>query len=127
MDNYYSAVLLNGQVQVRLNAGKGEVILQTNVTYNDGKYHTVVISKKRKDVELRVDDSHQANGRLPSGAAIKAPEFNGGLYFGGLPILINDTSMVTTCTPLHGAIKDVFFDDQYVHLFILVFYLLIFF
>ncbi|XP_043271259.1 laminin subunit alpha-1 [Venturia canescens] len=111
-DSYYSVAVIGGQVQVRLNSGKGELILQSNNTYNDGKYHSVTISKRRKEVELRVDDAYQGGGKLPTGAAIKAPEINGGLFFGGLPALINNTKMIATGVPLYGAIKDAIFNDE---------------
>jgi len=111
-NNYYSICIVKGQVQVRLNAGKGELVLQSNNTFNDGKYHSITMIKKRKIVELRIDDAYQTTGRLPTGAAIKAPVSNGGLFFGGLPALINNTKMVATNTPLHGAIKDAIFNDK---------------
>lgn len=104
--------MIGGQVQVRLNSGKGELTLQSNNTYNDGKYHSVTVSKRRKEVELRVDDAYQGGGKLPTGAAIKAPETNGGLFFGGLPALINNTKMIATGVPLYGAIKDAIFNDE---------------
>lgn len=111
-DGYYSVCILNGQVQVRLNASKGELVLQSNNTFNDGKYHSVTIIKKRKEIELRIDDAYQTAGKLPSGIAIKAPDSNGGLFFGGLPALINNTKMVATNTPLYGAIRDAIFNDE---------------
>nr|XP_034195684.1 laminin subunit alpha-1 isoform X1 [Osmia lignaria] len=111
-DSYYSVCLINGQVQVRLNAGRGELVLQSNDTFNDGRYHSVTIIKRRKDVELRIDDAYQTSGRSPTSAAIKAPEGNGGLFFGGLPVLINNTKMITTTTPLYGAIKDAVFNED---------------
>lgn len=103
---------MKGQVEVRLNAGKGELVLRSNNTFNDGRYHTVTIIKRRKEVELRIDDAYQSTGRLPSSAAIKAPDSNGGLFFGGLPALINNTKMVATKVPLYGAIKDAIFNDE---------------
>nr|XP_031843946.1 laminin subunit alpha-1 isoform X2 [Nomia melanderi] len=111
-DNYYSVCVMNGQVQVRLNGGKGELVLQSNDTFNDGRYHSVTIIKRRKDVELRIDDAYQTTGRLPTSAAIKAPEGGGGLFFGGLPVLINNTKMIATNIPLYGAIKDAIFNDE---------------
>ncbi|KMQ97151.1 laminin subunit alpha-1 [Lasius niger] len=111
-DSYYSVCILNGQVQVRLNAGKGELVLQSNNTFNDGKYHSVTVIKKRKEVELRIDDAYQTTGRLPTSIAIKAPDSNGGLFFGGLPALINNTKMVATNTPLYGAIRNAIFNDE---------------
>lgn len=106
--------IVNGQVQIRLNAGKGELVIQSNNTFNDGRYHSVTVIKKRKDVELRIDDAYQSTGRLPTSVAIKAPDAstNGGLFFGGLPALINNTKMVAANTPLYGAIKDVIFNDK---------------
>lgn len=103
--------MIEGRVQVRINGGQGEIVLQSNDTFNDGKYHAVVVSKKRKDIELRIDDAYQTSQKLPSSAAIKAPE-SGGLYFGGLPSLINDTKMISTNTPLKGAIKDVILNEE---------------
>ncbi|KAG7199623.1 hypothetical protein KM043_014226 [Ampulex compressa] len=110
--NYYSACIINGQVQVRLNAGKGELVVQSNNTYNDGRYHSVTIIKKRKEVELRIDDAYQSTGRMPTSSAIKAPDTNRGLFFGGLPALINNTKMISTNTPLYGAIRDAMFNDE---------------
>ncbi|XP_043794597.1 laminin subunit alpha-2 isoform X1 [Apis laboriosa] len=110
--SYYSVCIMNGQVEVRLNAGKGELVLQSNDTFNDGRYHSVTIIKRRKDVELRIDDAYQTAGKLPTSAAIKAPEESGGLFFGGLPVLINNTEMISTTTPLYGAIKDAIFNDD---------------
>ncbi|XP_067203705.1 laminin subunit alpha-1 isoform X2 [Linepithema humile] len=111
-NSYYSVCIFNGQVQVRLSAGKGELLLQSNNTFNDGRYHSITVIKKRKEVELRIDDAYQATGKLPTSVAIKAPDSNGGLFFGGLPALINNTKMISTNTPLYGAIKDVIFNDE---------------
>ncbi|XP_036145001.1 laminin subunit alpha-1 isoform X3 [Monomorium pharaonis] len=110
-NSYYSVCIFNGQVHVRLNAGHGELILQSNNTFNDGRYHSITVIKKRKEVELRIDDAYQTSGKLRNSMAIKAPDSNGGLFFGGLPALINNTKMVATNTPLYGAIKDVIFND----------------
>ncbi|XP_015124906.1 laminin subunit alpha-1, partial [Diachasma alloeum] len=110
-DNYYSIALVNGQVQVRINAGVGELTLQSNSTFNDGKYHTVTIMKRRKNVELRIDDAYQDGGVLPSAAVVRAPEF-GGLFFGGLTALINDTRMIGSVVPLYGAIKEAIFNEE---------------
>ncbi|XP_043600424.1 laminin subunit alpha-1 isoform X4 [Bombus pyrosoma] len=112
--SYYSICIINGQVQVRLNAGRGELTLQSNDTFNDGRYHSVTVIKRRKDIELRIDDAYQSAGKLPTSAAIKAPEENGGLFFGGLPVLINNTNMISTTTPLYGTIKDAIFNDDIV-------------
>ncbi|XP_017882648.2 laminin subunit alpha-1 [Ceratina calcarata] len=113
--NYYSFAVINGQVQMRLNGGKGELVLQSNETYNDGRYHTVTIIKRRKDIELQIDDVYQSAGKLPTSVAIKAPDGSGGLFFGGLPLSINNTNMIATTIPLYGAIKDVIFNNEIIH------------
>lgn len=110
--SYYSVCIINGQVQVRLNAGRGELVLQSNETFNDGRYHSVTIIKRRKEVELRIDDAYQSAGKLPTSAAIRAPEGSGGLFFGGLPVFVNNTNMISTISPLYGAIKDAIFNDE---------------
>ncbi|XP_053979211.1 laminin subunit alpha-1-like isoform X1 [Hylaeus volcanicus] len=111
-NSFYSVCVINGQVQVRMNAGRGELVLQSNVTFNDGRYHSVTIIKSKRNVELWIDDALQNKGVLASRSAIKAPGVYGGLFFGGLPELINNTKMIATTTPLYGAIKDAIFDDE---------------
>lgn len=93
----------------------------TNETFNDGKYHSVSVTKKRKEVELRVDDAYQTAGRLPTGAAVRAPDFTGGLFLGGLPGSLNGTLLVSTNVPLAGAIKDFILDDELVPSFVKTF------
>lgn len=110
-ESFYSLAVINGQIQLRLNAGKGEVMLQSNDTFNDGKYHSISVTKKRKEIELRVDDAYQTSAKLPTGAAIRAPQ-SGGLYIGGLPASMNDTTLVATSVPLIGAIKDIIINDE---------------
>lgn len=104
--------MIDGRIQARLNGGKGELIIQSNKTFNDGRYHSVALIKRRKDIELRIDDTYQSSGRLPTSSAIKASDTNGGLYFGGLPSGMNHSRIVSSNVPLYGAIKDVLFNEE---------------
>lgn len=70
-----------------------------------------MLLKKRKDVELWIDDTYQSADKMPTGVAIRSPKL-GGLYFGGLPSLINKTRLIATNVPLQGAIKDVIYNDE---------------
>ncbi|KAF7990369.1 hypothetical protein HCN44_000174 [Aphidius gifuensis] len=108
---YYSVAIVDGKIQIRINAGKGELILQSNDTFNDGEYHTITIIKERKEITLRINDNYQSSGKLSSSTAIKGPQF-GGLYFGGLPASLNTTKMIGSIVPLYGAIRNTIFNDK---------------
>ncbi|XP_014221917.2 laminin subunit alpha-1 [Trichogramma pretiosum] len=110
-DNYYSVAVIDGHLEVRVNNGKGEAVLQSNGTFNDGKYHTVIVNKKRKEIELRIDDAYQMSEKLSIPDAVRAPKL-GGLFFGGLPQLIMSTKKISTKTSLQGAIKDFIYNDD---------------
>ncbi|CAB0032889.1 unnamed protein product [Trichogramma brassicae] len=110
-DNYYSVAVIDGHIEVRVNNGKGEAVLQSNGTFNDGKYHTVIVNKKRKEIELRIDDAYQMSEKLLIPDAVRAPK-SGGLFFGGLPQSIMSTKKISTKTALQGAIKDVIYNDD---------------
>uniref|UniRef100_T1HX12 Laminin subunit alpha-2 n=1 Tax=Rhodnius prolixus TaxID=13249 RepID=T1HX12_RHOPR len=112
--SYYSVSLRRGQLDVRLNAGRGEVRLASiSSEYADSKFHSVVVTKIGRRLELRVDDTLDAATTLPEGATtIKAPGESGGLYFGGLPPGFNTTGRTFSNQPLVGTIKDIIFNDK---------------
>lgn len=114
--SYYSVSLRRGQLDVRLNAGRGEVRLASiSSEYADSKFHSVVVTKIGRRLELRVDDTLDAATTLPEGATtIKAPGESGGLYFGGLPPGFNTTGRTFSNQPLVGTIKDIIFNDKLV-------------
>ncbi|KAK9510148.1 hypothetical protein O3M35_004992 [Rhynocoris fuscipes] len=112
--SYYSVSLRRGQIDVRLNAGRGEVRLASiSSEYADSKFHSVVVTKTGRRLELRVDDTLDAATTLPEGATtIKAPGESGGLYFGGLPQGFNTTGRTFSNQLLVGTIKDIIFNDK---------------
>ena len=103
--------MIDGHIEVRVNNGKGEIVLRSNSTFNDGKYHAIVINKRRKEIELRIDDAYQTSEKLMIPDAVKAPK-SGGLYLGGLPTLINNTKKIGTNVALLGAIRDVIYNEE---------------
>ncbi|XP_046676227.1 laminin subunit alpha-1 isoform X3 [Homalodisca vitripennis] len=115
--SYYTVSLRRGQLDVRLNAGRGEVRLaSTGSEYADGRFHSLALSKTGRRLELRVDDSLHASASLPEGATVvKAPGAAGGLFFGGLPPGFNTTGRTVSSTPFTGTIKDAIFNDQLLH------------
>ncbi|VVC37186.1 Hypothetical protein CINCED_3A012310 [Cinara cedri] len=112
--NYYSVSLRRGQVDIRINAGRGEVRLASEgFEFGDGKYHSIMVTKNGKKLELRIDDVLHSFSSLPEGSNIvKAPGTAGGLFLGGLPIEINTTGKAVSSIPLIGTIKDAIFNDQ---------------
>ncbi|BES88583.1 laminin subunit [Nesidiocoris tenuis] len=112
--SYYSVSLRRGQIDVRLNAGKGEVRLASvSSEYGDSKYHTINVAKVGKRLELRVDDVLDAVTMLPEGSAtFKANGESGGLFFGGLPTGFNTTGRTFSNIPFVGTIKDIIFSDK---------------
>lgn len=112
--NYYSVSLRRGQVDIRINAGRGEVRLASEgFEFGDGKYHSIMVTKNGKKLELRIDDVLHSFSSLPEGSNIvKAPGTAGGLFLGGLPIEINTTGKAVSSVPLIGTIKDAIFNEQ---------------
>ncbi|XP_014250027.1 laminin subunit alpha-1 isoform X2 [Cimex lectularius] len=112
--SYYSVSLRRGQIDVRINAGKGEVRLASiSSEYADSQFHSVSVTKSGRKLELRVNDKLDAKTVLPDGSnVVKAPGEKGGLYFGGLPAGFNTTGRTFSNMPFVGTIKDVIFNDK---------------
>nr|XP_018899369.1 PREDICTED: laminin subunit alpha-1 [Bemisia tabaci] len=112
--SYYAVSLRNGQIDVRLNAGHGEVRLaSTSSDYGNGQFHSVVVIKRGKKLELQVDDTTDSSATLPRGSLnIKVPGDAGGLFFGGIPPDINTTGLAVSDEPLIGTIKDAIFNNS---------------
>jgi laminin alpha 1/2 len=111
--SFYSVSLVDGRLNVQVDAGRGEVILSPQKQFNDGKFHSLSVTKLGRRLELRVDDELEDSATLPKGATVvHAPGPSGGLYFGGVPSNFSNIGMVTSSVPLIGTVKDVIFNDQ---------------
>ncbi|XP_026686393.1 laminin subunit alpha-1-like [Diaphorina citri] len=112
--SYYSVSLRRGQLDVRINAGRGEVRLASDSSeYNDAAFHSILVTKQGRRLELRVDDVVHALATLPEGSSVvRMPGQWGGLFFGGLPQGINTTGRAVSDVPLIGTIKDAIFNDD---------------
>jgi len=105
--------LLNGHVEVRVDAGRGAVKLSSKVPVNDGLFYALSISKNGRRLELRINDDLQSTGVLPEGATVvRAPGESGGLFFGGVSPGLNTSNMTATTAPFLGTIKDAIFNDE---------------
>lgn len=81
--------------------------------FGDGKYHSIMVTKNGKKLELRIDDVPHSLAILPEGSnVVKAPGTAGGLFLGGLPAEINTTGKAISSIPLVGSIKNAIFNDQ---------------
>lgn len=102
-------------MDIRINAGHGEVRLASEgFEFGDGKYHSIMVTKNGKRLELRIDDVLHSSSSEGSNV-VKAPGTAGGLFLGGLPIEINTTGKAVSSVSLIGTIKDAIFNDQWVH------------
>lgn len=106
-ESYYSVALVDGRVEVRLEAGRGAVTLVSQALVNDGRFHAVSVTKTGRKLELRVDDELQATSTLPEGATVVRVR---DLFIGGVPKGVEAGSYVSDVTPFTGTIKDVLFD-----------------
>jgi laminin alpha 1/2 len=111
--SFYSVSLADGRLNVQVDAGRGGVVLSPQKNFNDGKFHSLSVTKLGRRLELRVDDELQDTATLPKGGTVvHAPGSSGGLYLGGLPRNFNNTGLAASSVPLIGTIKDVIFNDQ---------------
>jgi len=111
--SFYSVSLVDGRLNVQVDAGRGEVVLSPQKHFNDGKFHSLSVTKTGRRLELRVDDELQDTGTLPKGATVvHAPGPSDGLYFGGVPSNFTNTGLAASSVPLIGTIKDIIFNDQ---------------
>lgn len=109
----FSVSLINGNIIVWIVAGKGRVELKSNLTLNDGEFHSVSINKVGRKFELRIDDSLELIKSLSATPAlINSPEYFGGLFFGGVPDFPEFDNLAPTFNGLIGAIKDVVFNNK---------------
>jgi Laminin G domain. len=111
--SFYSVSLVDGRLNVQVDAGHGGVVLSPQKNFNDGRFHSLSVTKLGRRLELRVDDELLDTAILPKGGSVvRAPGPSGGLYFGGLPTNFNNTGLVLSSVPLIGTIKDVIFNDK---------------
>jgi hypothetical protein len=111
--SFYSVSLVDGRLNVQVDAGHGGVVLSPQKRFNDGKFHSLSVTKTGRRLELTIDDELQDTVTLPRGASVvRAPGPSGGLYFGGVPSNFTNTGLAASSVPLIGTIKDVIFNDQ---------------
>lgn len=109
----FSVSLINGHIHVWVDAGKGKVELESNLTLNDGEFHVVNVNKIGRKFELRINDDLQTMKTLSATPAlVNSPEDFGGLFLGGVPEFPEFDNLSPTFTGLQGAIKDVVFNNK---------------
>jgi laminin, alpha 1/2 len=113
----FSVSLVNGHIQVWVDAGKGRVELESNLTLNDGEFHVVNVNKIGRRFELRINDNLETTKTLSATPAlVNSPEAVGGLFLGGTPDFPDFDGLAPTFTGLEGAIKDVVFNNKTISL-----------
>lgn len=108
----FSVSLVGGRVHVWADAGKGRVELESNVSVNDGEYHTLLVNKFGRKFELRIDDRVEAvESFTATPALLNSPEEAGGLFLGGAPEFPEFDALSPTVNGLSGSIKDLMFNN----------------
>lgn len=109
----FSVTLVNGRTHVWIDAGKGRVELESNLTLNDGEYHVVSVSKMGRKFELRINDEIQSMKTLSATPAlVNMPEEFGGLFLGGAPDFPEFDNLAPTLNALKGSIKNIVFNNR---------------
>ena len=113
--NSYSISLVDGQLFFRFMG----ITFTSALTYNDGKHHTVSISKSDQTLLVYVDDELITTTELPRGDTGENDQSNGGLFIGGIPYLMRDKvekgGHAGSTNGLIGTIMDIaFIDDRLV-------------
>jgi len=113
----FSVSLINGQMHVWVDAGKGRVELESNVTLNDGEFHVISVNKMGRKFELRIDDSLQGTKTLSTTPAlVNSPGEYGGLFVGGVPDYPEFENLAPTMSRLQGTFKDLIFNNASISL-----------
>ena len=111
--DFYSVSLRGGRVVLSL----GGSSLQTERTYNDGRHHTLFVTRRGDQLSTYIDDVLVEGGemRLSNSREIKAPR-QGGLFIGGVPSVIRAdvlaSNMAASVENFVGTIQDFAFIDD---------------
>ncbi|XP_039764528.1 laminin subunit alpha-1 [Pararge aegeria] len=111
--HYLVLALVNGELELTANAGKGELRLQLNGTkLDDGVLHTVRLVRAHKQVEVWVDEKRLGSGALAGGAFAAR---NRGLYLGGVPPT-HSSGLQLPAQAFTGTLADLIVDSTWIGL-----------
>lgn len=116
LQHFYSLAIVNGLLEIRVNSGSGSILLVSELQINDGQFHTIAITKRKRRVSILLDDRENTFSRLSKGSNVVEAPKSGGLYLGGLPDFITLRGMANTKTGLIGVIKDFVFSGKIVRM-----------
>ncbi|XP_067126672.1 LOW QUALITY PROTEIN: laminin subunit alpha lam-3-like [Centruroides vittatus] len=110
--HYYFIAIIDGKLEVKVNSGNDISEMSSDVTINDGEYHTVTLIKRKRNISMRIDDEEVSHLRLPKGIRDIEATSEGRLYFGGIPPDFEVDSDIASRPRFHGTIKDAIFNDK---------------
>lgn len=109
----YSIALMEGRLHVWMDAGRGRIELMSKNTLNDGEFHSILVTKFGRKVELRVDDELQMTKSFSiQPFVLNMVEEIGGLYIGGTPDVPAYDVLAPTFDGLIGTIKNIVFNNR---------------
>ena len=119
--HYYSVSLVQGKLALVFGPGatSGQpTSFITGLSYNDGVYHTLFVTKRGRKISVFIDDERADEGGISvgKGAEDLAAPSHGGLFIGGLPNVILEevvnSKMAASVVNLVGTIQDFAFIDD---------------
>uniref|UniRef100_A0ACB8EPB6 Uncharacterized protein n=2 Tax=Sphaerodactylus townsendi TaxID=933632 RepID=A0ACB8EPB6_9SAUR len=109
IESYLLVELHSGNIQLRINLGAGERVLQSqrNSLLNNSAWHSVEVRHETDDIALAIDKHHQTRTKVP-GVPFELNTQHG-LYVGGSGSL-NVSYLRSVRTNFRGCIEDVIFN-----------------
>ncbi|XP_068186942.1 agrin isoform X2 [Antennarius striatus] len=81
--DFISLALVNGRVELRFNTGSGTGTVVSNVQIDQGRWHQLVVTRKRRNAMLSVDNEPHIEGESPRGT--DGLNLDTHLFIGGVP------------------------------------------
>uniref|UniRef100_A0AAQ4P5X2 Agrin n=1 Tax=Gasterosteus aculeatus aculeatus TaxID=481459 RepID=A0AAQ4P5X2_GASAC len=81
--DFISLALVNGKVELRFNTGSGTGTVASKVQIHQGRWHQLVLTRKRRSARLSVDNEPYIEGESPQGT--DGLNLDTDLFIGGVP------------------------------------------
>uniref|UniRef100_A0AAQ4NYE8 Agrin n=1 Tax=Gasterosteus aculeatus aculeatus TaxID=481459 RepID=A0AAQ4NYE8_GASAC len=101
--DFISLALVNGKVELRFNTGSGTGTVASKVQIHQGRWHQLVLTRKRRSARLSVDNEPYIEGESPQGT--DGLNLDTDLFIGGVPEEMNVSERTAVGTGLVGCIR----------------------
>ncbi|XP_022100567.1 agrin-like isoform X2 [Acanthaster planci] len=112
--DFVAVAIVNGQVEFAYNLGAGVKRISSPVSVNDDQWHTVIISRTRRESSIQVDDEAPSLGTSKAGSSFLNTD--GIMWIGGHSSLQSNVPFEYR-TGFQGCITDVELQETSLHLY----------